>query len=283
MNKYFMNQIQSRANYLGIKDATELAKKAGLDEERVKEIFNGAEPSISEFFKLTVALEYNLSQFASLAEKNHVPLVNEKYVGNIVVHGDAEKLVWLFVSGEIVEYDKELYCVGLRGRVNNKLSDDTVRKMFNVLMANGYVDTVSVHTTSKCNLGIKSIHDLDKYGDEIKNRYVYGVTDVVADNERVVVVNLPAYFKDFVKSLVEEERIDVMEEVERRLALRNESVKEFLQKGAKLEVVSGEVFLTVKNMTVALTKYDMSDIEGIGDMAERINEIQDDLFNSANK
>lgn len=279
VNKDFATQLKTIANKHGFRNRDELAYKAGLEEKRVREILLGDEPSVTELYGLAIALESDFGTLASCMQNNKMRLLVLRDVNKLIEHEDAEDIVALFVTGKIMKCNEELYFANIPGLLTKRISNEDINRIFDLLMKHGYVNTVMKYSSQKCMLSIKSLSDLDKYGVEIKDKYLYGSFETVMDKADIMVINLPEYFISLANSVPEAERAEVMEEVERRIGKRNDSIKKLMKKGLKLEHVSkDDMFVANGNAWTLISRFDFSEVIGCKDIIGRIDKRQDELF-----
>lgn len=278
MNNILIKQLHSRARFEGLDNIQRLALKTGISDERIRAIYEGAESTVIELKKLSIALEYNFYELVSLSEgEKRNPLLQHAIL-EALQKRDSEYIVSLFVTGRIIEFNNELYYSNIHGKIRNKISDNTVCKIFDLLLSDGYVEIVKMHTSSTLYLKIKSLKDLERYGEDVMDKYLFGLSKVSLGKEILSLVNLPNYFLKIFDALSIQEKSYLLEKIKIFLEERNSIVKKYLKKGAKLTRFSDNLFLSFDKNSVMISQIDLSSITDFKQTTGKINNLQNELF-----
>lgn len=285
MNQHLKEQLKMRADLLEL-DNKALAERTNLREERIAEIMEGEELSAAELLPVSRALEFNLGVLSSIAEGNGYQnpfMVTAKTIEEDIKKGNIDGMLTAFVNNRFIVLDDELYIANPKGRCTKKIPTSVVVEMFDALLKKGYVDTVSSYTTSKCKLDIRSLHDLEKYGEKVKTAYLFGNKGVSLCKNSAPLVILPSYFNELVNDFPDEDKRIVLTELAKRMEKMRTCLEKRITKGASLMLLDDLLIYSEKRSSTVIYLHNFENIKGEAKLIGEIQLIQDEIKNMAKK
>lgn len=282
MKTKFTQQLKFRKDHKNL-SYSEISTKTQIDENRIKEIFEGAMPTIVELTKLAIALEFNLNTligfiyFDDLNATIPVTLINK-----IIEEDRIDELVYCFITNKLILNQGNLYKVNHVYTITNKIPDETTIKIINMLLKHGYGELASSLVNDEIASKLfKKIIELDKYGEKTKNEFLYGSLDRRIDDKKIISVNFPDSSYKILNYLDNDDKAIVLEEIEKRYKRYEEHLKELVKNDVKFFCNNDEYSYLINYTFLAFKLYlePFKNVIGLEEQIERINNLQKEIIN----
>ena len=270
------------ASNAGLKDEAAIAAKAGISEDRLNEIFSGSAMTLPEAYRLSLALEVAVSRIVDMALRDASSSSEDTSdsMKKVLSGEDPERLLSLFVNQKIIEFNGDLYLVSRPGVAGTRIRDACLPKIADALMRHGNLKTVRAHDVLVKSLPLHSLEDLDVYGEEMKEGFLFYT---LSKDFTLCDVGLPYYFIPLMNHLPQEEAKGVLKEVERRVANIASFAKDALDKGGRLEVLGNFFHLVSEDGAAFIHKSYSPNLMFEDESMNHIRQIEDELSALANK